>query len=175
MNWACRSASAAGQATWQAETPRRSGRRGGPRDRNPFPLGDRRGPRRLGREPATIAARCERWTLRQTSSCRWPPRSSWCPSTWKTIERTLRLLDDRGVREVRIFAIACHDDEPSSWAISARELVAAAHWIEQSARMNSSSPGIRRGNLIRRGPWPSKSVAARGRRRMPCGSSPMAA
>jgi radical SAM protein with 4Fe4S-binding SPASM domain len=54
------------------------------------------------------------------------------PSTWKTIERTLQLLDDRGVREVRLFAIACRDDEPSSWAISAGELVSAASWIEQS-------------------------------------------
>jgi radical SAM protein with 4Fe4S-binding SPASM domain len=55
------------------------------------------------------------------------------PSTWKTIERTLQLLDDRGLREVRCFPIACRDDEPSSWAISASELVAAARWIEQSA------------------------------------------
>ena len=55
------------------------------------------------------------------------------PSTWKTIERTLQLLDDRGVREVRLFAIACRDDAPLSWAISAGELVAAAHWIEQEA------------------------------------------
>ncbi len=55
------------------------------------------------------------------------------PSTWKTMERTLQLLDDRQVREVRLFAIACRDDEPSSWAISASELAAAAHWIEQSA------------------------------------------
>ena len=53
------------------------------------------------------------------------------PSTWKTIERTLQLLDDHDVREVRFFAIACRDDEPSSWAISAGELVAAAHWIER--------------------------------------------
>jgi radical SAM protein with 4Fe4S-binding SPASM domain len=53
------------------------------------------------------------------------------PSTWKTIERTLQLLDDRRVREVRCFAIACRDDEPSSWAVSATELVAAAGWIEQ--------------------------------------------
>ena len=56
------------------------------------------------------------------------------PSTWKTIERTLQLLDDRRVREVRLFAIACRDDEPSSWAISAGELVAAARWIEQAAQ-----------------------------------------
>jgi radical SAM protein with 4Fe4S-binding SPASM domain len=56
------------------------------------------------------------------------------PSTWKTIERTLQLLDDRRVREVRIFAIACRDDEPSSWAISVRELVAAARWIEQACQ-----------------------------------------
>ncbi len=55
------------------------------------------------------------------------------PSTWKTIERTLQLLEDRQVREVRLFAIACRDDEPSSWAISATELVAAARWIEQAA------------------------------------------
>jgi len=55
------------------------------------------------------------------------------PSTWKTIERTLQLLTDRRVREVRCFAIACRDDEPSNWAISASELVAAARWIQQSA------------------------------------------
>ncbi|MGO9109970.1 MAG: radical SAM protein [Thermoguttaceae bacterium] len=55
------------------------------------------------------------------------------PSTWKTIERTLQLLDDRGVREVRFLAVACRDVEPSSWAISASELVAAARWIEHSA------------------------------------------
>jgi len=54
------------------------------------------------------------------------------PSTWKTIERTLQLLDDRCLREVSIYAIVCRDDEPSSWAISANELVAAARWIEQS-------------------------------------------
>jgi radical SAM protein with 4Fe4S-binding SPASM domain len=53
------------------------------------------------------------------------------PSTWKTIERTLQFLDDRGMRDVRWFAIACRDDEPSSWAISASELVSAASWIEQ--------------------------------------------
>jgi radical SAM protein with 4Fe4S-binding SPASM domain len=55
------------------------------------------------------------------------------PSTWKTIERTLELLADRRVRELRFFAVACRDDEPSSWAISAAELVAAARWIEQAA------------------------------------------
>ena len=55
------------------------------------------------------------------------------PSTWKTIERTLQLLDDRGLRIVRFFAVACRDEEPSSWAISAGELIAAVRWIEQSA------------------------------------------
>ena len=55
------------------------------------------------------------------------------PSTCKTIEQTWQLLDDRRVREIRFFAIACRDDEPSSWAISASELVAAAQSIEQSA------------------------------------------
>ena len=55
------------------------------------------------------------------------------PSTWKTIERTLQLLDDRGVRMVRFFAVACRDEEPSSWAISAGELIAAVRWIERSA------------------------------------------
>ena len=54
------------------------------------------------------------------------------PSTWKTIERTLQLLDDRGLREVRGFAVACRDDEPSNWAISASELVTAARWIGQA-------------------------------------------
>ncbi len=54
------------------------------------------------------------------------------PSTWNTIERTLQLLDDRGIGEIRWFPIACPDGEPSSWAISASELVAAAQWIEQS-------------------------------------------
>ena len=52
------------------------------------------------------------------------------PSTWKTIERTLGLLSDRGVSMVRVWAIACRDDEPSSWAMSARELIAAAEWLE---------------------------------------------
>ena len=55
------------------------------------------------------------------------------PSTWKTIERTRQLLDDRRVREVRFWAIACRDDEPSNWAISASELIVAAQWIEQTA------------------------------------------
>ena len=55
------------------------------------------------------------------------------PSTWKTIERTLQLLEDRQVREIRLFAIACRDNEPSNWAISASELVTAARWIEQQA------------------------------------------
>jgi radical SAM protein with 4Fe4S-binding SPASM domain len=53
------------------------------------------------------------------------------PSTWKTIERTLQLLDDRRLHNVRCFAIACRDEKPSNWAISASELVAAARWIEQ--------------------------------------------
>ena len=56
------------------------------------------------------------------------------PSTWKTIERTLQLLGDRRACEVRFFAIACRDDEPSSWAISASELLAAARWIEQAGQ-----------------------------------------
>ena len=55
------------------------------------------------------------------------------PSTWKTIQRTLELLDDRGVRLVRAWAIACRDDEPSSWAFSAGELVTSAKWIESHA------------------------------------------
>ena len=66
----------------------------------------------------------------------WAAQIPLAPSTWKTIERTLQLLDDRQVREVRFFAIACRDDEPSSWAISANELVAAARWVEQQAPGN---------------------------------------
>ena len=54
------------------------------------------------------------------------------PSTWKTIERTRQLLDDRRVHEVRFWAIACRDDAPSSWAISGGELIAAARLIEQA-------------------------------------------
>ncbi len=54
------------------------------------------------------------------------------PSTWKTIERTLQWLDERGVREVCFLAVACRDNEPSNWAISASELIAAAQWIEQA-------------------------------------------
>jgi radical SAM protein with 4Fe4S-binding SPASM domain len=55
------------------------------------------------------------------------------PSTWKTVERTLQMLDDRGVRAVRVWPIVCRDDEPSSWALSAGELVKAATWIETAA------------------------------------------
>jgi radical SAM protein with 4Fe4S-binding SPASM domain len=55
------------------------------------------------------------------------------PSTWKTIERTLQLLDDRGVYDVRVFGIVCRDDEPSNWALSAGQLTTAARSLEQSA------------------------------------------
>lgn len=55
------------------------------------------------------------------------------PSTWKTIGRTMELLDDRGVGIIRVWAIACRDDEPSSWAMSASELTAAAQWFEAHA------------------------------------------
>jgi radical SAM protein with 4Fe4S-binding SPASM domain len=52
------------------------------------------------------------------------------PTSWKTIERTLEMLDDRDVRAVRPWAIACRDNEPVSWALSAKELPEAAAWIE---------------------------------------------
>ena len=52
------------------------------------------------------------------------------PSTWKTIDRTLELLENRGVRKVPVWAIACRDDEPASWALSPGELVEAATWLE---------------------------------------------
>jgi radical SAM protein with 4Fe4S-binding SPASM domain len=55
------------------------------------------------------------------------------PSTRKTIERTLQLLEDRRIQDVRFFIIACRDDEPSSWALSACELPAAIQLIERSA------------------------------------------
>jgi radical SAM protein with 4Fe4S-binding SPASM domain len=56
------------------------------------------------------------------------------PSTWKTIERTLQLLDNRRIRDVRIFAVACREDEPSSWALSPGELMEAATRIEAFPR-----------------------------------------
>jgi radical SAM protein with 4Fe4S-binding SPASM domain len=55
------------------------------------------------------------------------------PSTWKAIARTMELLDDRRVQSVRVWAVACRDDEPASWALSATELVEAAAWIESHA------------------------------------------
>ena len=55
------------------------------------------------------------------------------PSTRKTIQRTLEFLDDRGIDDIRLFAVACRDDEPSSWALSAGELIEAAREIEVSA------------------------------------------
>jgi len=56
------------------------------------------------------------------------------PSTWKTIERTLEMLDDRRLHSIRAWAIVCRDDEPSSWALSPGELTQAAKWIEAHAR-----------------------------------------
>ncbi len=97
------------------------------------------------------------------------------PSTWKTIERTLQLLDDRRLREVRCFAIACRDDEPSSWAISASELVAAAHWVEQSGQSHFNftwypprkfDPARTLAQQVRRGPR-AAADAVRGRARRP--------
>jgi radical SAM protein with 4Fe4S-binding SPASM domain len=55
------------------------------------------------------------------------------PSTWKTTSRTVELLEDRGVHAVRIWAVACCDDKPASWALSAAELVEAAGWLESHA------------------------------------------
>ena len=55
------------------------------------------------------------------------------PSTWKTIARTAELLDDRRVRSIRVWAVACRDVEPASWALSGAELIEAAKWIEANA------------------------------------------
>lgn len=55
------------------------------------------------------------------------------PSTWKTIQRTLNMLDDCRLREVRVWAVVCRDDEPASWALSAGQLSEAAVWIEAHA------------------------------------------
>ncbi len=83
------------------------------------------------------------------------------PSTWKTIQRTLEMLDDRGVRTVRVWAVACRDDEPSSWALSAIELSAAAGWIMMPAPGNLAfawypplkfDPARTLAEQIRRGP-----------------------
>ncbi len=56
------------------------------------------------------------------------------PSTWKTIERTLEMLDDRHVDSVRVWAVVCRDNEPSSWALSPGELTQDSKWIEAHAR-----------------------------------------
>ena len=83
------------------------------------------------------------------------------PSTWKTIQRTLQLLDDRRVHEVRFFAVACRDSEPSNWAIAAGDLVAAARWVEQSGGSHFSfhwhpprkfDPARTLAQQVRRGP-----------------------
>ena len=42
-------------------------------------------------------------------------------------------LDDRGIRDVRFAAVACRDEEPSSWALSTGELIESARHIEGSA------------------------------------------
>jgi radical SAM protein with 4Fe4S-binding SPASM domain len=55
------------------------------------------------------------------------------PSSWKTIGRTMELLEDRGVRSIHVWAVACRDDEPSSWAFSPGELIDAAAWLESHA------------------------------------------
>ena len=55
------------------------------------------------------------------------------PSTWKTIARTMELLEDRRVQSIRAWAVACRDDEPASWALSGAELAEAAKWIEAHA------------------------------------------
>ena len=66
------------------------------------------------------------------------------PSTWKTIERTLQLLDDRRVREVRFL--------PSPAVTTSRRVGPSrpASWLpppggsSKRARAISTSPGIRR-------------------------------
>jgi radical SAM protein with 4Fe4S-binding SPASM domain len=73
--------------------------------------------------------------LEATTGMRLPPviQLVLTPSTWKTIERTVEMLDDRRVRIIRPWAIVCRDDEPASWALSASELIKAAAWIEAEA------------------------------------------
>jgi MoaA/NifB/PqqE/SkfB family radical SAM enzyme len=58
------------------------------------------------------------------------------PSTWKTIDRTLEFLAARGILHARLFAIACPDEEPSSWALGTADLVQATGWAQTSAEPN---------------------------------------
>jgi radical SAM protein with 4Fe4S-binding SPASM domain len=60
------------------------------------------------------------------------------PSSWKTIARTIELLDDRRVQSIRVWAIACRDNEPSSWALSTAELIEAAAWLESNMPRESN-------------------------------------
>ncbi len=59
------------------------------------------------------------------------------PSTWKTIARTVDFLGHHGIQSIRIAAVVCRDDEPSSWALSTSELIEAAEWIENHSRFGT--------------------------------------
>ena len=55
------------------------------------------------------------------------------PATRNSIGQTVEFLVARGISEIRLFAVVCRDDEPSSWALSPSELLDAARVIEQAA------------------------------------------
>jgi MoaA/NifB/PqqE/SkfB family radical SAM enzyme len=57
------------------------------------------------------------------------------PSTRPTIERTLEFLADRGVAEAEVFVIASPDDEPSSWAIAAKDVPQAIEAVNRAAAL----------------------------------------
>ena len=52
------------------------------------------------------------------------------PSTWKTIARTVEFLGHHGIQSIRISAVICRDDEPSSWALSTSALLVAIDSIK---------------------------------------------
>ena len=165
-----------GKRPGKRQAPLRSGRRRGPRDRNPFPLGNRRGPRRLGRGRRLSQRAAGDGHAWQTSSCRWPSRSSWCRPRGKRSSGHCNCS--------MIAACAKSASLPSPAATTSRRVGPSrpASWLPPPVGSSSQATSRFQLHLVsaaeirsRRGPWPSRSVAARGRRRMPCGSSPTAA
>jgi radical SAM protein with 4Fe4S-binding SPASM domain len=89
------------------------------------------------------------------------------PSTWKTIARTMEMLVDRGVRTVRVWPVACRDDEPSSWAFSPEELIDDDAWLESHSPLDMKftwypplkfDPARTLAQQVRRGPRASRDA-----------------
>lgn len=71
--------------------------------------------------------------LLQKGKTRCVARIALVPSTWPVVDRTLEFLADRGIEAVEVTAIACADDEPSSWALAACELPRVQAWLQERA------------------------------------------